>query len=76
MTSQPLTKRQSIQETSERKQKEITTTLLDIAKKHSIEVKHRGDLETRYSDQEDFIELSVKGLKSMLQEAFEAGKNS
>ncbi|WP_425248160.1 DUF6900 domain-containing protein [Atopobium minutum] len=34
----------------------------------------RGDLETRHNDGDDFIEVSVWGLKAMLEEAYAAGK--
>lgn len=54
--------------------KKIEKTLLAIAKKNNWEVEERGDLETRHSDQDDFIEVSVWGLKVMLEEAYAAGK--
>ena len=54
--------------------KKIEKTLLEIAKKNNWEVEERGDLETRHSDQDDFIEVSVWGLKAMLEEAYAAGK--
>ena len=54
--------------------KKIEKTLLAIAKKNNWEVEERGDLETRHSDQDDFIEVSVWGLKAMLEEAYAAGK--
>ncbi|MCW6681304.1 hypothetical protein NHG29_00215 [Aerococcaceae bacterium NML160702] len=40
----------------------------------SVQVKERGDLEKRNSDSEDFLDISVWGLKAMLQEAYELGK--
>lgn len=54
--------------------KKIEKILLAIAKKNNWEVEERGDLETRHSDQDDFIEVSVWGLKTMLEEAYAAGK--
>lgn len=56
--------------------KKIEKTLLAIAKKNNWEVEERGDLETRHSDQDDFIEVSVWGLKAMLEEAYAAGKSA
>lgn len=56
--------------------KKIEKTLLAIAKKNNWEVEERGDLETRHSDQDDFIEVSVWGLKTMLEEAYAAGKSA
>lgn len=56
----------------------MTTTaakqLLEIAKKHSFEVEDRGDLEVRHNDSEDFLEVSVWGLKAMLEDAYKLGK--
>lgn len=50
--------------------------LYEIAAKHSYQVSERGDLEQHWNDSEDFIEVSVWSLEAMLQEAYEAGKNS
>ena len=47
--------------------------LLKIAMNHSCKVKERGSLDTKYNDDEDFIELSVWGLKRALKEAYELG---
>ena len=47
--------------------------ITEIAAKHLIAVQERGDLETRRSDSEDFIEVSVWSLKAALEEAYEAG---
>lgn len=54
--------------------KKIEKTLLEIAKKNNWEIEDRGDLETRHNDGDDFIEVSVWGLKAMLEEAYAAGK--
>lgn len=48
--------------------------LIEIAKKNSYSIEERGDLETRNSDSEDFIEMSVWSIKAMLEEAYELGK--
>ena len=43
--------------------------LLEIAKKASCVIAERGDLQRRYSDSEDFIEVAVWGIEEMLKEA-------
>ena len=50
--------------------------ITEIAAKHLIAVQERGDLETRRSDSEDFIEVSVWSLKAALEEAYEAGRRA
>ena len=50
--------------------------LLKIAKRYSAEVEARGDLKRRYSDSEDFIDISVWVLEQMLQQAFKLGKEA
>lgn len=47
--------------------------LLDIAKRNSHVVRGRGDLEARYSDSEDFLDISVWSLQAMLEEAYRLG---
>lgn len=47
--------------------------LLEIAKANSAEIKNRGNLEPRYSDSEDFVEVSVWGIEEMLKAAYELG---
>ncbi len=54
----------------------IKKELLEIAKKNSAAVNLRGDLETRNSDSQDFIEVAVWNLKAMLEEAYELGKKT
>lgn len=54
----------------------IEKQLLEIAMKHNGEMKERGDFKTRNSDQDDFLEVSIWGLKAMLEEAFEAGRKA
>lgn len=53
--------------------KKAQRKLLTIAKKHFYSVKKRGDLETRYHDAEDFLDISVWCLKAALEEAYELG---
>ena len=50
--------------------------LYKIASKHSYAIEQRGDLERRWSDSEDFIELSVWSIEEMLKEAYDLGKAS
>lgn len=54
--------------------KNIEKELIEIAKRNSTEVEYRGDLETINNDSDDFIEVSVWGLKRMLEEAYELGR--
>ncbi len=54
----------------------IDKKVYEIAAKHLIAVEERGGLETRHSDSEDFIEVSVWGLEAALKEAYEAGRNA
>jgi hypothetical protein len=49
--------------TTTKTSKTTQQALLDIAKKHSWEIDNRGDLETRMSDADDFIEVSVWGFE-------------
>lgn len=48
--------------------------LVEIAKKHSYSIETRGDLESRYNDDEDFIEVSVWSIQAMLEDAYELGR--
>jgi len=48
----------------------------EIAKKETLAIESRGDLETRRSNGEDFFEASVWKLKKALLETYNAGKNS
>ena len=41
--------------------------LIEIAKRNSYSIEARGDLETRNSDSEDFIEMSVSSIKAKLE---------
>ena len=67
-------KRESFLESNRRIKEKETNKVLEIAKKYSMTIEERGDLETRNSDSEDFIEISVWNLKKMLLEAYEKGK--
>lgn len=48
--------------------------LLEIAKAASATIEVRGDLERRWSDGEDFIEVAVWSIEDMLEKAYELGK--
>ncbi|HEL1597978.1 DUF6900 domain-containing protein [Streptococcus suis] len=48
--------------------------LYKIAEKNLLAVEERGDLETRYNDSEDFLDVAVWTLQKMLEEAYELGK--
>ena len=50
--------------------------LYKIASKHNDAIRERGDLERRWSDSEDFIELSVWSIEEMLKEVYDLGKAS
>lgn len=54
--------------------KQLEKRLYEIASKHSCAVELRGDLETRNSDSEDFLDMSVWSIKQLLREAYELGK--
>ena len=48
--------------------------VLEIAKKHIYGVKERGDLERRYRDADDFLDVAAWCLRAALEEAYVAGK--
>jgi len=50
--------------------------LVGIAKKHMYPVESRGDLETRGNDSEDFLDVSVWGIKAALEEAYRLGREN
>lgn len=56
-----------------KRQAKIDALLLEIAKKHSMAIHERGDLEKRNTDSEDFLDMSVWTLKDMLRDAYRAG---
>lgn len=49
-------------------------SLYKIAEKNLLAVEERGNLETRYNDSEDFLDVAVWTLQKMLEEAYELGK--
>lgn len=49
--------------------------LLKIAMQTMLSVAERGDLETRNSDSEDFLDIPVWSLKQALEEAYLLGKS-
>ncbi len=50
--------------------------LTEIAIKHITTIEMRGDLETRKSDSEDFVDIAVWELREALKAAYELGKAS
>lgn len=48
--------------------------VLEIAKKHIYGVRERGDLEQRYRDADDFLDVAVWCIRAALEEAYAAGK--
>ena len=55
--------------------KKTERKLLEIAMQHMPPVADRGDLKTRNSDSEDFLNLAVWRLRDALMEAYELGKD-
>ena len=53
---------------------ETDKKLEQIAMKADYVLEQRGGLDTRNNDSEDFIELSVWGIREMLRKAYELGK--
>lgn len=56
--------------------KKESRNLVEIAKKYMYPVEKRGDLETRDNDKEDFLDVSVWGIKAALEEAYRLGRES
>ena len=54
--------------------KKLQKQLEKIAMENSYAIEQRGDLETRKSDSEDFLDISVWSLREMLKQAYELGK--
>ena len=48
--------------------------VLEIAKRVVYRVKERGDLETRYRDSDDFLDIAVWTLREAMEEAYALGK--
>ncbi|MCM1506964.1 MAG: hypothetical protein NC177_07500 [Ruminococcus flavefaciens] len=61
---------------AQEKLKTADEIIMKIATECIIAVEHRGDLETRMCDDDDFFEIAVWELKKALTEAYEAGKNN
>ena len=55
--------------------KKTERKLLEIAMQHMPPVADRGDLKTRNSDSEDFLNVAVWGLRDALMEAYELSKD-
>lgn len=51
-----------------------TKALLKIAVENCVTVGDRGDLNRRYSDSEDFLDIAVWELQDMLEKAYLLGK--
>lgn len=47
--------------------------LLAIARKHLVTIENRADLEPHRTDDDDFFEVSIWGLRAALEAAYEAG---
>lgn len=54
--------------------KKQAAALLKIAKEASYTIERRGDLEERGWDGEDFLEVPVKSIEWMLEQAYLLGK--
>ena len=48
--------------------------VLEIAKRVVYGVKERGDLEMRYRDSDDFLDIAVWTLREAMEEAYALGK--
>ena len=53
-----------------------TNELLRVARETILAMENRTDLERRFSDEEDFLDVAVWELKAALTAAFELGKAS
>lgn len=53
-----------------------TSELLRVARETILALEGRTDLERRFSDEEDFLDVAVWELKAALTAAFELGKAS
>lgn len=50
--------------------------ILEVAKQHIFQIADRGDMETRHSDGEDFMDIAVWCLKDALEAAYKLGRNN
>ncbi|WP_415274882.1 DUF6900 domain-containing protein [Clostridium perfringens] len=48
--------------------------LFEIAKRNIYGLEERGDLEQRFIDSEDFLDVAVWSIRKLLKEAYELGK--
>lgn len=71
-----MTKKDTFLEATRRREEKVNKAILEIAMNNSTAICHRGDLEKRNNDNEDFLEVSVWGLKKMLKEAYELGQQN
>lgn len=53
---------------------QIEKALEQIAMETSFALEERGGLDTRNSDSEDFIEVSIWSIREMLKKAYELGR--
>ncbi len=53
--------------------KEQEKKLEEIAMAYSIEIQERGGLDERHNDREDFPEISIWAIQTILEEAYKAG---
>lgn len=53
-----------------------TSELLRVARETILAMENRTDLERRFSDEEDFLDIAVWELKAALTAAFELGEAS
>ena len=56
--------------------KKELNALVKIAKKNLVYMENRTDLESHWSDDEDFLDVAIWELKAALIEAYELGKAS
>ncbi len=56
--------------------KKETDNLIKLAQRTIYSMEHREDLERHFSDEEDFLDISVWELKAALEAAYELGKAS
>lgn len=75
-TSAAISKYEHEIQKAENPQESRSRKIYEIAAKHLIAVEERGGLEMKYSDRENFIEVSVGGLEAALEEAYEAGRKA
>lgn len=65
--------RKELRKKEQRKQEKVDALILEIAKKHSIVIHERGDLEKRFEDDENFIKIRASELKKILRDVYKVG---